>query len=161
MQALSRSAFSRAFTLVEVMLVVLIVGVLAAVVVPRFTGVTEDAKAGALQANLGGVRAAIAGFRTKQIIAGANPYPTLTQLNTLGTVLQSPMPVNPYNNKATVQSVTAAQAAARTVLNTTTIGWNYYIDNAASPPAAIFYANTSTTTTVSNPSGGYFTANQL
>jgi prepilin-type N-terminal cleavage/methylation domain-containing protein len=151
----------RAFTFIEVMVVVLMIGILAAIVVPQFGGVTGDAKSGALQGALGGVRASVAGFRSKAILAGTDPFPTLVELTTVGTVMQSAMPVNPYNNKSTVQAVSAAQASARTVLNATTVGWNYYVDNAANPPTAIFYANDATVTTVSDGAGGYKAANQL
>ncbi|HYE61436.1 MAG TPA: prepilin-type N-terminal cleavage/methylation domain-containing protein [Phycisphaerales bacterium] len=151
----------RAFSMLEIMVVVLIVGVLAAVVVPRFGGVTDDAKSGATEGALGGVRSGIAAFRSKAMLSGTSPFPTLTELNTLGTVLQTAMPKNPYNGLSNVQAVTQAQAAARTVVNGTTVGWNYYVDNAASPPTAIFYCNSSTATTVSNGAGGFKTANQL
>lgn len=156
-----RAAARRAFTFVEVMVVVVIVGILAAIVIPQFGGVSDDAKASALQGSLGGVRSAIAGYRARQVIAGSDPFPTLAQLTTAGTVMQTAMPPNPYNNLATVQSVSAAQAAARTVVNPTTYGWNYYFDNSTNPPTAVFYANASDPTTVSDGSGGFRTANQL
>lgn len=157
----AQMSLRRAFSMLEIMVVVMIIGVLAAVVVPRFGGVTSDAKSGAAEGALGGVRSGIAAFRSKAILAGTSPFPTSAQLTTLGTVLQTSMPKNPFNNLATVQTVTLAQANARTVVNPTTAGWNYYVDNAANPPVAIFYCNSSTTTTVSNGSGGYKTANQL
>jgi general secretion pathway protein G len=156
---LAQRGIRRAFTMIEIMVVVVMVGIMAAIVIPQFGGVTNDAKSGSAEGALAGVRSSIAAFRSKAILAGSSPFPTLTELNTTGTVLQSAMPKNPYNSLSSVQSVTLAQATARTV--TGTAGWNYYVDNAASPPVAIFYANSSVTTTVSNGSGGYKTANQL
>jgi general secretion pathway protein G len=43
---------SHAFTLVELLIVVVILGILAAVVVPQFTDASSDAKLSALQTNL-------------------------------------------------------------------------------------------------------------
>ena len=157
---LAQSRIRRAFTIIEVMVVVVMVGIMAAIVLPQFGGVTNDAKSGATEGGLSGVRSGIAAFRSKAILAGSSPFPTLVELNTTGTVLQTAMPKNPYNNLSTVQAVSQAQAAARSVVGTTA-GWNYYVDNTANPPVAIFYANSATATTVSDGSGGFKTANQL
>lgn len=45
-------AVRKAFTLVEILIVVVILGILAAIVVPQFTNATQDAQAGNLQAQL-------------------------------------------------------------------------------------------------------------
>ncbi len=47
------------FTLVELVIVVLILSVLAAIVIPQFTSSTDDAKRAALDSSLSGVRSAI------------------------------------------------------------------------------------------------------
>lgn len=150
----------RAFTFIEVMAVVVIIGILAALIVPRMSGVSDDAKASALNSSLGGVRAGIAAFRSKAVLSGAVPYPTLAQLTTLGVVLQQELPENPYNHLKTVQAVTKAQATARSVVGAT-IGWNYFVDNASDPPVAVIYANSGTATTISNGSGGFKKASEL
>lgn len=150
-----------AFTFLEIMVVVVMIGILAAVVVPTFSGVTDDAKSSATQGVLGGVRSSIAGFRAKAVLAGTSPYPTLVQLTTIGTVVQDPLPANPFSKISGVQSVSKAQADARAVVNTSTYGWNYYVDNTADPASAVFYCNSSTKTNVSDGKGGYKTANQL
>jgi general secretion pathway protein G len=48
-----------AFTLVELLIVVVILAILAAVAIPQFTSSAEDAKASALQANVGVLRNAM------------------------------------------------------------------------------------------------------
>ncbi len=141
----SISPFHRAFTFLEVMVVIVMIGILAAIVVPQFGGVTDQAKASALKSSVAGWRSAISAFRTRRLLEGSTPYPTLAELTTTGTVLTTSAPENPYSGLATVQAVTAVQANARAVANPTTYGWNYYVDNAASPPVAIFYANSSST----------------
>ncbi len=160
MNTLFRSA-RHAFTFIEVAVVIIIIGILAAMVVPKFTSVTDDAKAASVQGTLGGVRAAISGFRTSALLSGKSPFPTLKELNTLGTVVQQPVPANPFTNQSAVQAVSAAAAASRTMSNEAAFGWNYYVDNTTTPPTAIFYANSTTVTTVKDAAGINLTANKL
>lgn len=47
-----RTRVRKAFTLVEILIVVVILGILAAIVVPQFTNATQDAQAGNIQAQL-------------------------------------------------------------------------------------------------------------
>ena len=51
-------------------MVVVIIGILAAVVVPQFGGVTDDARAAATSGAVSGVRASIPGDRTRAILTG-------------------------------------------------------------------------------------------
>lgn len=105
------------------MVLVVSVGILAAVVVPQFGGVTDDARAAATSGAVSGVRASISGYRTRAILTGQAPFPTLAQLNEQGLVVQDEFPVNPFNNLRNVQSVSSGQAAARAVVNPTAAGW--------------------------------------
>lgn len=152
--------FHKAFTLVEVLIVIVILGILAAVAVPRFAGASDDARTSATQSTVAGVRSAIATYRTGAVIQGNDPYPTLAQM-TDGSVLKFTLPPNPFTDIGGVQAVSQAQAAARGVSNESTAGWNYFVDNNATPPTAIFYANSSATTTASDGAGGNQTANEL
>ena len=54
-----RTAVQKGFTLVELLIVVIILAILAAIVIPQFSSATDDTKEAALDSNLGGLRNAI------------------------------------------------------------------------------------------------------
>ncbi len=143
-------SYRRAFTLIELIAVVVILAILAGVALPRYFDYAAQAKESATKGTLGGVRAGAANFMANEVITnGVSLYPTLVQLETLGTVMQEAIPDNPYDTGANPNDVhlaTAAEAAARTApVLAGTGGWAYYVDNTLTPPAYTFYANTDTT----------------
>lgn len=150
-----------AFTLIELIAVMVVLAVLAGVAIPRYFNYADQAKTSAVQGALGGIRTGIANFYADQTFQGEPAYPTLAELNTLGAVMQESLPANPYNGLSTVQAVTQAQAVARAVVNPTQFGWNYFVDNSFDPPVAVFYANSEDTTKVEDGSGGFKDANEL
>jgi general secretion pathway protein G len=62
------------FTLIELLLVVVIIGILAAIVVPKLTGRTEEAQIGATKATMTNIRTALGLYETDN-----GKYPTLEQ----------------------------------------------------------------------------------
>ena len=126
-----------AFTLVELLIVVVILGILAAVVIPQFSDASTDAKFSSLGTNLATIRGQLELYKLQH--AGAYPTTELTfetQMTTktkedgsaggtLGPYLQR-IPNNPYNNDNTI---------GKTLDGST--GWFY--DNSSSE--GIFKAN--------------------
>lgn len=62
----ARKTVKRAFTLVEILIVVVILGILAAIVVPQFAKAADDARAGNIQTQLNTIQNAIELFRARE-----------------------------------------------------------------------------------------------
>jgi prepilin-type N-terminal cleavage/methylation domain-containing protein len=159
--AIHKHSRNRAFTLIELIAVMVVLAVLAGIAIPKYFDYADRAKSASLQGSLGGVRTGVANFYADSSFNGTAAYPTLTELTTLGTVMQEALPNNPYNGLSTVQAVSQAAGLARTTSNTTQYGWNYYIDNTTTPPEMIFFANSIDFTRVDDGAGSFVKANDL
>ncbi|MEM8835298.1 MAG: type II secretion system protein [Planctomycetota bacterium] len=155
-----RSSSRRAFTLIELIAVVVILAVLSGIAIPTYFDYSARAQTAAVQGALGGVRTGIASFYANAATNGNPLYPTLQQLTEQGTVMQEPLPPNPYNGLNNVIAATQAEADARTT-SATAAGWRYFVNNAATPPVAVFYANSTEATRVNDAAGAAINANDL
>lgn len=117
-----RTHRSPAFTLIELVAVIIVLAILSGVALPKFFDYSTKAKESACKGALGGVRAAIANYYANAAINGTPAYPSLAQLQTIGTVMQEPMPDNPYNGSSTVSAATY-DASDPPVSGSA--GWNY------------------------------------
>lgn len=174
----------RAFTLVELIVVIVVLAILAGVSVPVYVDYTARARTAKLQDYLGRVRSAIAHFRLNQSVNGTDRYPTWQELCTQGTVLDGfsvsgtymasgsnyEFFINPFNanpqlasTDGTAAVLTSTQAKAGTVpagwLNAR--GWVYWTATPAGGNEAYFYSASDAVTTVPKLGGGFKTANEL
>ena len=93
-----RRGLQAGFTLVELLIVVIILGILAAIVVPQFTTTSDDAKVSAIAQNLSSMRSAIEIYRAQH-----GKYPGATVTNA-GAACASPA------TKGTASSANTQQA---------------------------------------------------
>jgi prepilin-type N-terminal cleavage/methylation domain-containing protein len=139
-------ATRQAFTLIELLAVIIILAILAGVAIPRFINYQVEASEASCKGTLGGVRAGIANYYADQAMSnGAAAYPTLAQLTTRGTVMQETIHDNPYGGTTPTAVTAAAKADAdgRDLVGGAGIGgWAYYDGTGGFP--AVFYANTDT-----------------
>ena len=147
----SRTNSPKGFTLVEILIVVIILGILAAIVIPQFTNASNDARNNSISSTLQTVRSqltlyklqhtdtppALASMWTNMLSASNTTGTTNTTVNAtypFGPYLQA-APVNPANG----QSAVAAAAA-------TTCGWVYTVNNGQCTIQAVNTAGTGTLT---------------
>jgi general secretion pathway protein G len=69
-----RSSRSGGFTLIEIMVVVVIIGILAATIIPQFIGTTHDAKVSAAKAHIAELESALERFNVH-----LDRYPTMDE----------------------------------------------------------------------------------
>jgi len=77
----ARTKISKGFTLVEILIVVVILGILAAIVIPQFTKASESAKASSLNSQLQTIRSQLELYQVQH----NGDYPTLARLTTTDT----------------------------------------------------------------------------
>ncbi|MEW6607395.1 MAG: type II secretion system major pseudopilin GspG [bacterium] len=99
---------NKGFTLIELMLVIIIIGILVAMVLPRFAGRTYQAKIARAKADIVSISVALDMYEldndsyptTEQGLSALRQKPTTPPIpnNWKGTYLKKKIPVDPWNN---------------------------------------------------------------
>ncbi len=113
-----RNRSTKGFTLVEILIVVVILGILAAIVIPQFTSASEDAKSSSLYTQLQTIRSQLELYQVQHngnypnlVTTQWTPLTTKTDVTgaagtDFGPYLQQ-APQNPFTSKAVVVAGTS------------------------------------------------------
>jgi general secretion pathway protein G len=120
---------SKGFTLVEILIVVVILGILAAIVIPQFTNASESAKSSSLVSQLQTIRSQLELYQVQH----NGSYPTLAQLQASWGVLTSKTDVDGTINTAGAYGPYLQQPPRNSIENSSTVaaaaaagvGWVY------------------------------------
>ena len=157
---MSKERSRSAFTLIEVLIVVIIMAVLAATIIPQFSSSTNDAKTSSLQFNLHTIRSQIEMYKvhhlgkvpTMTTFVDQMTKPTDVNGATTGTNLiygpyfQGQVPSNPFTGTNTLVAVATAGKDATGVV-AGGAGWQYDESNGGFFPNSADYYKTAGSTT--------------
>jgi len=100
----------KGFTLIELVMVIVILGILAAVAIPKYVDMQDEAKAAAAKGVIGSIRSAISIQYAKNALAGNAVFPSIAELTATGATsifVEAQMPESPVDVSGNKNTVTA------------------------------------------------------
>jgi prepilin-type N-terminal cleavage/methylation domain-containing protein len=113
------------FTLIELIIIIVVLGILAAVAIPKYSDITGEAKEASARAALGALRSGISiYYGNKAVTTGTATWPALDSVRTSGVVMEHGIPKNPYQSDSNAPDSIVTGVTKGTIVGTRG-GWAY------------------------------------
>lgn len=137
----------RGFTLIEIVITIVVLGILASVAVPAYRDLSIEAKKGACKESLMSMREGIHLWRANRIVhAGDVSFPSIDSLRAINVVMAHAIPKNPFQSESSAPD-SIVTGVTKGVIVGTRGGWAYKASTGE------IWANTGTTIAGSGCSG--------
>lgn len=121
----SRFSNNKGFTLIELVIIIVVLGILSAIAIPKYQDMSSQAKEASARSSLSAIRSGITIYYANQAVTtGTAAWPTLVQLGTVGTVMAQAIPRNPYQSTSNAPDSIVTGVTKGTTVGTRG-GWAY------------------------------------
>jgi len=118
-----RCSNEKGFTLIELIIIIVVLGILASVAIPKYHSIVAESKEASCKGALGGLRSGISiYYGNAAATTGTATWPPIDSVGTVGVVMEHDIPDNPYQSDATDSIVTGVTKG--TIVGTRG-GWAY------------------------------------
>lgn len=113
------------FTLIELVIIIVVLGILAAIAIPKYQDISSDAKEAACRSALGALRSGVTIYYANQAVKTSTAtWPAVDSLGTIGVVMEQALPKNPYQADANAPDSIVTGVTRGTIVGTRG-GWAY------------------------------------
>ena len=91
----------KGFTLIELVIIIVVLGILASVAIPKYKNIVAESREAACQGALGSLRSGVSiYYANAAVTTGTAVWPPMDSLATVGVVMEHSLPGNPYQLEA-------------------------------------------------------------
>ncbi|MEW5875754.1 MAG: prepilin-type N-terminal cleavage/methylation domain-containing protein [Candidatus Zixiibacteriota bacterium] len=113
------------FTLIELVIIIAVLGIIAAVAIPKYVDMIGEARESACKGALGGLRSAISIYYANTALQNNSAtWPPIDSVRTIGVVMAQAIPPNPYQSSSNAPDSVVTGVTKGTIVGTRG-GWAY------------------------------------